>query len=101
MAALLKRAYDINAISERKYQFLWTQMAKEGSRKREPIELDIPKEHPLLLSDIINLHIDELEYSPDQICDLMGLFRHEFDEIYPINKNNKLKGNQFHLRVVQ
>lgn len=82
MAALLHRAADLKKIDKRIEQFLWIQMSKAGFRTNEPQELDIPREKPTLLQEIINKHQDELKYSPTELSELLGMHEHELRHLY-------------------
>lgn len=98
MASLLFRAHYLGVITQRHYRYLWTQISKYGYKRREPIELDIPKEKPSLMDEIIKLHMDELGYSISDLSKLVLLYEDEFLNLY--TQNNTL-GDKKHLRVVQ
>ncbi len=55
MAALIKRAADISAITPSRYKSLMVQMSKLGYKKKEPNP--IQKEKPLLLKEIIEVYM--------------------------------------------
>ena len=82
MQALLKRAQSLGMISERRARTLWAQMARAGYRRREPIELDIEGEDPVLLLEIIRIFRSELNYSVSDIAELLALSVQEFRETY-------------------
>ena len=82
MAALLKRAKDINAITPRHAKTLWIEMGKAGYRAREPVELDIPVERPRLLEEIIGIYSNEMDYSVSDLAKLFNLHEHEVCHIY-------------------
>lgn len=71
MAALLHRASDLGAVSERNARFLWMQMGKAGYRRREPQELDLPLEEPRLFHSLFELHLGELGYSLEQLAEAL------------------------------
>lgn len=50
--ALIRRARDLEIITERQYRYLFQQLSRNGWRKREPAYLDIPSEKPRLLRKI-------------------------------------------------
>jgi Zn-dependent peptidase ImmA (M78 family) len=93
MAAILKHALNLGKITQRQYQYIWTQMGMAGYRLKEPPELDAPQEKPTLLSELIELHLEELGYSVEQLSDRLALFADEFVSIYLSPKS--------HLRLVQ
>jgi len=82
MAALLKRAKDLNTITERHYKTLWIEMGKAGYRTREPRELDLPKEVPKLLEEIIGVYCNQMHYSVEELAKLFDLYPHEVCHIY-------------------
>ena len=55
MAALIKRAADISAITPSRYKSLMVQMSKLGYKKKEPNP--VQKEKPLLLKEIIEVYM--------------------------------------------
>lgn len=83
MQALLMRATKLKKISERNKQHLWMLMGKAGYRTHEPIE--IPFEKPSLYKEIIDIHLDELNYSTDELCDIICIHEDEFESIYSTN----------------
>jgi Zn-dependent peptidase ImmA (M78 family)/transcriptional regulator with XRE-family HTH domain len=82
MAALLKRAKDLNTITERHAKTLWIEMGKAGYRVREPLELDLPKEEPKLLEEIIGVYCNQMGYSIEELAKLFDLHPHEVCHIY-------------------
>jgi Zn-dependent peptidase ImmA (M78 family)/DNA-binding XRE family transcriptional regulator len=82
MQALLCRASDLRKVSARQKQYLWMQIGKAGYRMREPPELDIPREQPTLLQEIIQKHQDQLKYSKTELCELLGVYEDELSSIY-------------------
>lgn len=82
MAALLRRAKDINTVTPRHAKTLWIEMGKAGYRMREPVELDIPIERPKLLEEIIGVYSNEMDYSVSDLAQLFKLHEHEVCNIY-------------------
>jgi Zn-dependent peptidase ImmA (M78 family) len=75
MAALLRCAFDLGTINERRYRFLNMQLAKAGYKLREPLETEFPHEQTRLLQSILSYHRDELQFSIKDLSDF--LFMHE------------------------
>ncbi len=73
MSAILIRAQQINAVTQRHAKTLWIQMGKLGFRKREPPELEPPKETPNIIKVIIETIKNELEYSDEEIYKILNL----------------------------
>jgi len=82
MAALLKRANDLNVITPRRAKTMWMQLSKAGFRVREPVELDIPLEKPTLLAEIMGIYADEMDYTFSDLADLFSLHEHDVCHIY-------------------
>jgi len=69
MAALLKRAGDLEMITPRTKNYLWFRMGSLGYRLQEPVS--IPNEEPRLLREIIELHRTDLGYSVENLAKLL------------------------------
>jgi Zn-dependent peptidase ImmA (M78 family) len=69
MAALLKRAGDLEAIPKRTKNYLWFRMGQLGYKMKEPVS--IPPEFPTLLAEIIELHRKQLGYSVQDLATLI------------------------------
>lgn len=88
MAALLKRAQDLEKITPNQARYLWMQMAKLGYRTREPVELDIKGEQPSLLKKQIEAYLKNYDNSITGLSkhlalnesELRALYLHELDE---------------------
>jgi Zn-dependent peptidase ImmA (M78 family)/DNA-binding XRE family transcriptional regulator len=80
MNALLKRASDLNVITARQKEYLWTQMGKQGFRTKEPI--GIPDEQPTVLSDLINVHLTDHGYSINELSQLLASTEEELRAKY-------------------
>lgn len=70
LAALIRRAHDLDQISDRQYRTFNMQLNQlPGGRKREPGEF--PSERPRLLAHIIEHYQQDLEYSMEDLQHLM------------------------------
>ena len=85
MAALLMRARDLGKVTKTSERKLWAQMSKAGYRTREPADLDIPREHPRLLNEVIELHRKELRYNSQELSKLIVLCEDEAQNRYRID----------------
>ena len=70
MAFLLKRAQDVQAISDGAAKYMWIQFSKAGYKKREPAELDIPREVPTTLRSLIDAHAEDLGYTTENFSEM-------------------------------
>ena len=82
MAALLKRATDLGAITQRHARTLWTMMGKAGYRTREPAELDIPAETPTFYQEIIDVHRYEMNYGAADLAKMLNLSERDVWHVY-------------------
>ncbi len=90
MLAIAMRAKKLNKIDAEKYKYICMKMSSAGYRLREPI--DIPKEPPHLLNEIIDLYFNKLSYTVDDLSNILCLCTDEFRTKYV---------NQNHLRILQ
>lgn len=85
MSALLKRASDLDTITERQKSYLWMQMGAHGYRTHEPVPL--PQEEPTLVKEILDLHTGELGFSMKELAALMLVDEAEVRSEYAISKS--------------
>lgn len=98
MAALLKRATDLGVISARHARTLWMNIGKAGYRVREPVELDISPEPPFLQDEIVNVYLDDMEYTVSELGNLLKLFDNDVSEMY-LSSPEKAKNEEYHAAV--
>ncbi|MDQ9022141.1 XRE family transcriptional regulator [Acinetobacter sichuanensis] len=79
MSSLLYRAGAIKAISPHLQKYLWIEMNQYGYKTREPSEIDIQVETPKNIVEIIDIHMQELEYS---VLDMQSLLKSGNDDLY-------------------
>jgi Zn-dependent peptidase ImmA (M78 family)/transcriptional regulator with XRE-family HTH domain len=89
MQAILFWSHKIGALNDNQAKYIWTQFASKGMRKEEPIV--IPKEIPTLTQELIQAHLNDLEYSQEQLALLLCLRPREFEEKFLDKKKPKLK----------
>lgn len=88
MQAILYRAKDLGAIGQRQYEGLWRQISRAGYRKSEPVE--VPRERPGLLTEVVELHLDDLGYGVEDVSCLLHLTVAEFVRLY-LQGSSKLR----------
>lgn len=86
MAALIRRSRDLAIINENQYVYLRIQLQQKGYRLREPAELDIKREQPLLLRDIIRAHTKELGFGLTEIAEMVNMRPDEFRSFHGLNE---------------
>ncbi|RPE08199.1 ImmA/IrrE family metallo-endopeptidase [Chitinophaga lutea] len=80
MQALLKYANTLTQITPNQYKYLWIQMGTLGYRKSEPVS--IPKEKPLLISEIIETYTSDLDYSKEELAKLLMCSMNDLERLY-------------------
>jgi Zn-dependent peptidase ImmA (M78 family) len=82
MAALLVRAQKLGKISESQAERLWTQMGAAGYRAREPAELDVEREEPAVLGQLLELHRASLGYTDEELAQALHVTAVELQTLY-------------------
>lgn len=82
MASLVYKASTLEQITQRQAQYLFMQLSKAGYKTREPAELDIPQEIPTLLNKLISIHINDLNYSVNELAKILNLEEAELYGFY-------------------
>jgi len=80
MNALLKRAEDLNVFTKNQTKYIWMQMAQRGYRKKEPHPM--PLEKPLLLNELIDTYKNDLQYSINDMIDLLKITQDTYFEYF-------------------
>ena len=97
-ASLSQSAKDLNTLTPDQYRRWVTKISYYGWRKNEPLEFEISE--PKLLNKMLALHLDDLQYSKEELTKMFGLNALEFDKIYLqsfqnlhkyLNKDNKVR----------
>lgn len=78
---LIKRAFDLEFISEEHYRRLWINYNRRGWRKEEPLDNKIPIEKPVLLGRALRLIIENQLRTPEQISAEIPLSRKDIEEL--------------------
>lgn len=87
--ALLYRAKSLNTMSQDQYRRWVTKFNYFGWKKVEPYEFDL--ESPKLLDEMFKLHLNDLEYTVDDLQLLFGLSKVDFYDTY-VSTIKNLKG---------
>lgn len=59
MQAIIRRAYNLEIITQRRYRYLFQQLSQLGWKKREPENLDVPIEKPRLFRKMVEMFYGE------------------------------------------
>lgn len=79
MGALIRRAKNLNYITESRYKSLNVQMSQRGWLRHEPV--DIEADRPRFLDQVIQIQLTS-GYSVDQLAKIAGLTVEEFARLY-------------------
>jgi len=82
MQALMYRANDLELLTPNQERYLISQFNSLKIRRREPEELDIPVEKPLLMRDLITRYRSAQKMSVKEMATLLHLTAEEFLEKY-------------------
>jgi Zn-dependent peptidase ImmA (M78 family)/plasmid maintenance system antidote protein VapI len=82
MISLLYRADDLGLLTPNQKRYLIQQFNQQKIRRREPMELDIPKENPMLLKRLIKKYITEYEIGISQMAAIFSIPLEDFLDYY-------------------
>ena len=85
MAALIEQAHNLAVINDNQHVYLRMQLQRMGYRHREPAELDIPREKPSLLTEVIQAHVNQLGLGYSDIAQMVNMMPSEFKSFYQID----------------
>ncbi|MGC4975427.1 ImmA/IrrE family metallo-endopeptidase [Streptomyces sp. DT199] len=80
MGALIRRARDLETITDRQHTSLRVQLSQNGWTKQEPVST--PHEKPGLIPEIVRVHHQDHGYSIADLADLAGLYTSEWLDLY-------------------
>lgn len=78
MSALIYRAKTLGAISNEAATTLYKRMSASGYRTKEPVEFDIPAETGKLAGQLVDLHLNELGYTLEELAEAVKIEPVEF-----------------------
>lgn len=82
MIALLYRAVDLGFLTENQKKYMLSQFNQLKIRRREPVDLDFPKEKPLLMRDLILKYKNAHKFSSKELATSLHLELEEFMSKY-------------------
>jgi Zn-dependent peptidase ImmA (M78 family)/transcriptional regulator with XRE-family HTH domain len=82
MISLLYRADDLGLLTPNQKRYLIQQFNQTKIRRREPMELDIPKENPMLIKQMVIELCNKANTSLPQLAQLMALEMEDYLELY-------------------
>lgn len=87
IAGLLYCAGSLGVVTERQKRYLYMRMGELGFRRQEPPELDIPKERPSLLQEVLDLHRNDLGYSLEDLANMLAMNPDEVRALYNVEQS--------------
>lgn len=82
MQSILEKAYTLGTINERQRRNFWMRMGKKGYRLQEPPRLDPPREIPSLFQELVEFHLEDLNFDVPELADLILLAESEYKDCY-------------------
>lgn len=70
-AAIVYRAKELRCIPEETARYLYVTLGRNGERKNETVQ--VPIDSPKIVRMMYDLHVTELDYSPEEMSDIVGL----------------------------
>jgi Zn-dependent peptidase ImmA (M78 family) len=84
IGALLKRALMLDFVTQGRFTYLRSLMSKQGYQRDEPHESMMGARRPQLETELLEVHLNELGYSPGQLKEILDMNPEdsEFEETY-------------------
>jgi Zn-dependent peptidase ImmA (M78 family)/transcriptional regulator with XRE-family HTH domain len=82
MGALLERAKQLGTINATQYRYMRINFSKLHYNTNEPPELDFPLERPTLLPQLVSAHLQDLNFSLEDLARLLNLKAEECSDLY-------------------
>lgn len=92
MQSLLMRASALQRVGPARSKRLWIEMSISGYRTKEPVE--IAREEPALVREMVQSHLEDLEYTPGELAAALDLSEEEFRAQYMRSRSHR------HLKLV-
>lgn len=89
MQSLIIRAEHLGIITQARCRSLHAYMNKLGYLSAEPFP--VPREDPTVLNDIVQVHLDDHDYTPDELAKVLGMKRTQFMDEFTTRKNRLLR----------
>jgi Zn-dependent peptidase ImmA (M78 family)/transcriptional regulator with XRE-family HTH domain len=80
MGAIVKRASDLEAITDSQSARLWKKMNYLGFKRNEPVE--VARETPKMAKNLVAFHMKRLGYSPGEMSRMLPWSEEEFSRTY-------------------
>jgi Zn-dependent peptidase ImmA (M78 family) len=91
MQAIMYRAHGLGRITDSSYHYYMVSMSKRGWRSKEPVVLNNVREAPRIMGQLVRAHMGPLEYSADDMAELIGLPDAEFEAMFGVSDKPRLR----------
>lgn len=91
MSALLERAKQLKTITPTQYRYMRVNFSKLKYNMREPEHTDIEPEAPSLQKEMVNIHIQKLGYSLEELARLVDLYTDECVDLFGLPRSFGLR----------
>jgi Zn-dependent peptidase ImmA (M78 family)/transcriptional regulator with XRE-family HTH domain len=81
MQALIMRAADLHRITDSQKRRLFMEMSKLGYRRDEPVYIE--REQPTFVNAVVRFHMEELEYSVQELAAALNVLEDDLYKLYP------------------
>jgi Zn-dependent peptidase ImmA (M78 family) len=89
VAAIVRRARDLDVITESQYRRFNTQLSAAGCKSTDPIEIDA--DEPELVTNLVDVYLSEYRYSISELARLVCLSEREFRMVYQPVSHGQLR----------
>lgn len=94
MGAILVRSKSLGLITDNQSQYIWKQMSIRGFKTKEPFELNIAKEKPTLVNELLEFHLKTLGFTKSELSRVLNISEKEIDNLYnPYEQNLRIVRN--------
>lgn len=88
MSSMVVKASNLGIITKNEEKYLWQQLSPY--RLREPESLDFPKDTPMLVKEIIDLHKSDFDFTNERLSEELNLNIDEFKDYYGFDTKGNL-----------
>lgn len=97
-AAIIYRAKELKCISEETAKYLFVTLGRNGERKKETVQ--VPIDEPRIVKKMYELHVSELDYSPEDMTAITGLMPNDImSELMNVSNMMSIKGRKIALSL--
>lgn len=85
--SIIYRAKELKCISEQTAKYLYVTLGRYGERKNESVQVSI--DSPKIVKKMLELHLSELNYSKEELSDIVGIMPDEINSLL-LNESNSI-----------